>query len=97
MAQVPPPAAAAGARNPGKRNQNNVLDYDQEKDIKFYTKATEKLEGDPYNGKNLPTFLKTFGAKAKQYNWMNILTFVDPTNQQQRNSSNTKGRLQEKK
>jgi hypothetical protein len=84
MSNVPPPATAVGARNPGKRNQNNILDYDQEKD-KFYAKATEKLEGEPYGSKNLPTILKTFGAKAKQYNWMNILTFVDPTSQQCKN------------
>jgi hypothetical protein len=88
MSNVPPPATAVGARNPGKRNQNNIqnniLDYDQEKD-KFYLKATKKLEGEPYDSKNLPTFLKTFGAKAKQYNWMNILTFVNPTSQQCKN------------
>jgi hypothetical protein len=33
------------------------------------------LDGDPYDGTNLSTFLKMFGAKAKQYNWMRILTF----------------------
>ncbi len=42
MAHNPP--AVAGARNPGKQTQNNILDYSIEKDIKFYNKATEKLE-----------------------------------------------------
>jgi hypothetical protein len=69
--------AAAGqrayARNPARRTQNNILDYNEKKDIEFYNKATEKLEGDPYDGSDPASFLKCFGAKAKQYNWMRIL------------------------
>jgi hypothetical protein len=65
MAQNPP--VAAGARNLGKQTQNNILDYSIKKDIKFYNTATEKLE-DTCDGKNLATFLKSFGAKATQYN-----------------------------
>jgi hypothetical protein len=65
------------ARNPVRRTQNDILDYTLKKDIDLYTKGTEKLEGDLYDGDraNPPTFLKQFGAKAKQYNWMRILTF----------------------
>jgi hypothetical protein len=63
-----------GARNPGRQRQNRVLDFDQEKDAKFYKSGVEKLEGEPYDGSNLPTFLKTLGAKAKQYNWTEVLS-----------------------
>jgi hypothetical protein len=66
-----PQQLVVGARNPGRSNQARVLDYDQERDAKFYNKAIVKLDGDPYDdGKQLPTFLKTFGARAKQYGWM---------------------------
>jgi hypothetical protein len=71
-------AAAAprvSARNPAKKTQNVALDYDLKKDIEFYNKATEKLEGEPCDGSDLASFLKRFGAKAKQCNWMRILTF----------------------
>ena len=36
------------ARNLAKRMQNIALDYDLKKDIEFYNKETEKLEGSPY-------------------------------------------------
>ncbi len=52
--------------------QDDGLDFSTKKDIEFYSKACDKLEGDPYDGTNLSTFLKMFGAKAKQYNWMRI-------------------------
>lgn len=55
MVQNPP--AALGARNPGKQIQNNVIDCGQDQDNKYYKMATEKLNGDPYDGKNLMTFL----------------------------------------
>ncbi len=64
-------AAAAprvSARNPAKKMQNIALDYDLKKDIEFYNKATEKLEGEPYDGSDPASFLKRFGAKAKQCN-----------------------------
>ncbi len=67
--------AARRARNPAKQMQDDVLDFMTKKDIEFYNKACDKLEGDAYDGTNLSTFLKMFGAKAKQYNWMRILTF----------------------
>jgi hypothetical protein len=67
--------AARRARNPAKQTQEDVLDFTTKKDIEFYNKACDKLECDPYDGTNLSTFLKMFGAKAKQYNWMRILTF----------------------
>jgi hypothetical protein len=65
----PPANPQTGARNPGRSNQARVLDYDTEKDVKFYNKAIAKLDGDPYDGTGLPTFLKSFGAKAKQFEW----------------------------
>jgi hypothetical protein len=59
-----------GARNPERSNQARVFDYGQERDAKFYNKAILKLDRDPNDyGKQLPTFLKTFGAHAKQYGW----------------------------
>jgi hypothetical protein len=67
--------AARRTRNPAKQTQDDVLDFSTKKDIEFCNKACDKLEGDPYDGTNLSTFLKMFGVKAKQYNWMRILTF----------------------
>jgi hypothetical protein len=67
------------ARNPAKKMQNIALDYDLKKDIEFYNKGMEKLEGDPYDGSDPASFLKRFGAKAKQCNWMHILTFGQDT------------------
>jgi hypothetical protein len=64
---------AVGARNPGKQRQNQILNYDDAKDLKFYKSGTASLEGDEYDGRNLSTWLKILQAKAKQYNWMNIL------------------------
>ncbi len=60
-------AAIQYARNPARRTQNNILDYTQKKDIDLYTKGTEKLEGEPYDGDgaNLPTFLKN---SARRHN-----------------------------
>jgi hypothetical protein len=49
--QEPIQAASAPrvpARNPAKKMQNILLDYDLKKDIEFYNKETEKLEGSPY-------------------------------------------------
>ena len=65
--------AQAGARNPGRQIQNRVLDYDDTKDLKFYRATTEKLE-ETYDGNNLPTFLKTLSAKAKQFHWSDSLS-----------------------
>ncbi len=54
-----PQQLVVGARNPGRSNQARVLDYDQERDAKFYNKAITKLDGDPYDdGKQLPTSSK---------------------------------------
>jgi len=64
---------AVGARSPGKQRQNQILNYDDVKDLKCYKLGTASLEGDEYDGKNLSTWLKILQAKAKQYNWMNIL------------------------
>jgi hypothetical protein len=65
--------AQVGARNPGRQIQNRILNYDDNKDLKFYKAATEKLE-EVYDGNNLPTFLKTLSAKAKQFHWSDLLS-----------------------
>jgi hypothetical protein len=71
--QVPPPqpqgqAAPRRARNPVKWSQQAKLDYDNKQDHDYYKIATEKLEGDPYDGKNLSLFLKKLERKAQQFN-----------------------------
>jgi hypothetical protein len=68
-------AAEVYTRNPAKRMQNNILDHDLKKDIEFYNKAMEKLDGDQYDGSDPASFFKCFGTKAKQCNWMWILIF----------------------
>jgi hypothetical protein len=72
-------AAACRARNPARATRNQELNFDLKKDIDYYKQAIEKLDGDPYDGTNLPVFLKKFNAKALQFNWNRFLTFVvDP-------------------
>ena len=36
---------AVGARNPGKQRQNQILNYDDAKDLKFCKSGTASLEG----------------------------------------------------
>ena len=39
------------------------MNFEQKKDIDYYMKATERLDGNMYDGTNLPMFLKKFQAK----------------------------------
>ncbi len=59
--QVPPPR---WARNPAKWSQQAELDFGNKQDRDYYKTAIEKLEGDPYDGKNLSLFLKKLEGKA---------------------------------
>jgi hypothetical protein len=70
------PAAPIRARNPAQWGQNIKLDYGTKQDQDYYKQAVEKLEGDLYDGKNLPVFLKKVEGKAYQYGWLNLLSFV---------------------
>jgi hypothetical protein len=72
--QAPPPPVRR-ARNPAKWSQLADLDYGNKQDRDYYKLATEKLEGDPYNGKNLSLFLKKLDGKAQQFNWLPLLTY----------------------
>jgi hypothetical protein len=56
-------AQAQLARNPARFTRNQVLNFELKKDIDYYMKATERLDGNMYNGTNLPMFLKKFQAK----------------------------------
>jgi hypothetical protein len=71
--QVQP--APRRARNPAKWSQQAELDYGNKQDWDYYKIATEKLEGDPYDGKNLSLFLKKLEGKAQQFNWLTLLTY----------------------
>jgi hypothetical protein len=75
-------APRARGRNPAKWTKNVELDFSNKNDVAYYNKAVEKLEGDPYNGKNLPLFLKKVQAKAQQYNWMELLSHRQQANVQ---------------
>ncbi len=48
----------------------------QKQDRDYYKQAVEKLEGDLYNGKNLPVFLKKVEDKSYQYGWLNLLSYT---------------------
>ncbi len=63
------------ARNPVKWSQQAELDFGNKQDRDYYKLATEKLEGDPYDGKNLSLFLKKLEGKAQQYNWLTLMTY----------------------
>jgi hypothetical protein len=71
--QVPPQPRRA--RNPAMWSQLIKLDYGSKQDRDYYKTATEKLEGDPYDGKNLSLFLKKLEGKAQQFNWIDLLTY----------------------
>jgi hypothetical protein len=85
--QAPPDAgqqAAAGqqappqqrrARNPAMWSQLIELDYGSKQDRDYYKTAMEKLEGNPYDGKNLSLFLKKLEGKAQQFSWIDLLTY----------------------
>jgi hypothetical protein len=64
------------ARNPAKWSQLAELDFGNKQDRDYYKLATEKLEGDPYDGKNLSLFLKKLEGKAQQFNWLTLLTYT---------------------
>jgi hypothetical protein len=64
------------ARNPAQWGQNVELDYGTKQDRDYYKQAVEKLEGDLYDGKNLPVFLKKVEGKAYQYGWLNLLSYT---------------------
>jgi hypothetical protein len=80
QAAAQPAAAPIWARNPAQWGQNIELDYGTKQDWDYYKQAVEKLEGDPYDGKNLPVFLKKVEGKAYQYWWLNLLTYVHQGN-----------------
>jgi hypothetical protein len=77
-------APARQARNPGRFTRNQVLNFKLKKDFDYYTKGAEKLDGDIYDGTNLPMFLKMFQAKAHQFNWTGLLTYLFPGNPRSR-------------
>jgi hypothetical protein len=56
------------------------LDYGTKQDRDYYKQAVEKLEGESYDGKNLPVFLKKVEGKAYQYGWLNLLTYIHQGN-----------------
>jgi hypothetical protein len=64
------------ARNPAQWGQNVELDYGTKQDRDYYKQAVEKLEGDLYDGKNLPVFLKKVEGKAYQFGWLNLLSYT---------------------
>jgi hypothetical protein len=70
------PAAPIRARNPAQWGQNIELDYGTKQDRDYYKQAVEKLEGDLYEGRNLPIFLKKVEGKAYQFGWLNLLTYT---------------------
>jgi hypothetical protein len=51
------------------------LDYGNKQDRDYYKQASEKLEGESYNGKNLSLFLKKLEGKAQQFNWLTLLNY----------------------
>jgi hypothetical protein len=73
--QPPPlqPAAPAFCLAPAYNNRV-PLNYNERRDAQVYYKGCEALEGDPYNGKGLPEFLARIATKARQFEWMEILT-----------------------
>jgi len=54
------------ARSPATWSRNNELDYGNKQDKDYYKQASEKLEGESYNGKNLSIFLKRLVFKETQ-------------------------------
>jgi hypothetical protein len=63
------------ARNPASWSRNNELDYRNKQDRDYYKQASEKLEEESYNGKNLSLFLKKLEGKAQQFNWLTLLNY----------------------
>jgi len=63
------------ARIPASWSRNNELDYGNKQDRDYYKQASEKLEGESYNGKNLSLFLKKLEGKAQQFNWLTLLNY----------------------
>ncbi len=63
------------ARNPAKWSQQAELDYRNKQDQDYYKLATEKLEGIPYDGKNLSLFLKKLEGKAQWFNWFTLMIY----------------------
>ncbi len=51
------------------------MDFGNKQDRDYYKTAIEKLEGDPYDGKNLSLFLKKLEGKAQQFNWLTLLSY----------------------
>ena len=51
------------------------MDYGNKQDRDYYKQASEKLEGESYNGKNLSLFLKKLEGKAQQFNWLTLLNY----------------------
>jgi hypothetical protein len=70
-----PPALVIRARNPAMWSQNNELNFGSKQDRDYYKQAIEKLEGDAYDGKDLPVFLKKLEGRAYQFNWLELLTY----------------------
>jgi len=73
--QQGPPAPVIFARTPARFQQNHLLNYREKSDIEIYNKGAAPLTGEAYDGTNIHQFLVKVGEKAKQYNWMPILTF----------------------
>ena len=53
------------------------MNFGLKRDIELYNKGMASLAGDPYDGTNLRTFLIKVGERARQHNWMPLLTFAD--------------------
>ena len=53
------------------------MNFGLKTDIELYNKGMASLAGDPYDGTNLRTFLIKVGERARQYNWMPLLTFAN--------------------
>jgi hypothetical protein len=69
-----PPAAVLPFCLAPAYNNRAPLNYNERRDAQVYYKGCEALEGDPYNGKGLPEFLARIATKARQFEWMEILT-----------------------
>jgi hypothetical protein len=52
-------------------NNRASLNYNERRDAQVYYKG---CEAHPYNGKGLPEFLASIATKARQSEWMEILT-----------------------
>jgi hypothetical protein len=64
------------AKYPARLTKNQVLNFELKKDIGYYKRSNKKLDSDPYDGMNLPVFLKKYDAKMQQFNWTGLLLYV---------------------